>query len=51
MGMGVARTAFDKFSRLDLELFLGLAGFITNLLQVRNLLNSIVQIYPHIKLD
>ena len=31
--------------------FLGLAGFITNLFQVRNLLNLIVQIYPHIKLD
>ena len=49
MGMGVARMALETFP--DLELFFGLAGFITNLFQVRNLLNLIVQIYPHIKLD
>ena len=37
------RRLTEKFSRLGT--FLGLAGFITNLFQVRNLLNLIVQVY------
>ena len=46
MGMGVARTALEKLSQLELFLGLVIVGFITNLFQVRNLVNLIVQIYP-----